>query len=114
MDSYDLCDLIKSPTCFKSDSPRCFDLILTNRKSSFQNSTTVETGLSDFHTMILTILKGSFVKRGPKIVEYRDYSKFSYIELRNALWCNLAAKSTELMTYSSLESVVKEKVYPSK
>ena len=106
MDSYGLGNLIKSPTCFKSDSPKCIDLILTNRKTSLQNATTVETGLSDFHTMILTILKGGFVKRIPKIVEYRDYSKFSYTEFRNTLSRNLAAQSTELMTYSSFESVV--------
>ena len=56
--------------------------------------------------MILTILRVGFVNRSPKIVECRDYSKFSYIEFRNALARNLAAQSTELMTYSSFESVV--------
>ena len=32
MDSYNLYNLVKGPTCFKSDNPRCIDLILTNRK----------------------------------------------------------------------------------
>ncbi len=32
MDSYSLYNLIKGPTYFKSDNPRCKDLILTNRK----------------------------------------------------------------------------------
>ena len=36
---YDLKSLIKSPTCFKSDTnPSCIDLIMTNRNTSFQNS----------------------------------------------------------------------------
>ena len=53
--------LVKEPTCFKSiNSPSCIvclcvcvsvccmcDLILTNRSSCFQNTTVIETGLSD-------------------------------------------------------------------
>ena len=35
MDNYGLKNLVRSPTCFRSDSPRCIDLILTNRKRSF-------------------------------------------------------------------------------
>ena len=49
------------------------DLILTNTKSSFQATTTIETGLSDFHAMIVTVLKGGRVKREPKIISYREY-----------------------------------------
>ena len=45
-------------TCFKNSSKPCsIDLIITNRPKSFQNSVTVETGLSDFHTMTLTVMK---------------------------------------------------------
>ena len=76
MDSYNFTSIVKEPTCFKSAKPRCNDLILTNRKSSLKNTTTFETGLSDFHTMILTVLKGGFIKRGPRIVQYRDYTMF--------------------------------------
>ena len=85
MELYQLKNLIKEPTCFKSDNPKCIDLILTNGPSSFQNSGTIETGLSDFHSMIVTILKGGFIKRGPKIVIYRDYSKFHVNDFRRAL-----------------------------
>ena len=49
---------------------------LTNKKRSFMGSSTVETGLSDFHAMILTVLKGGFVKKGPKTFYYRDFSKY--------------------------------------
>ena len=43
---YSLKSLIKKPKCFKNpDNPTCIDLILTNRR--FQNSTIIETGLSD-------------------------------------------------------------------
>ncbi len=65
MNTYNLNNLIKDFTCFKSDNPTCIDLILTNKSSSFQNSGTIATGLSDFHCMIIiiTVLKGGFRKR---------------------------------------------------
>ena len=47
---YDLENLIKGTTCFKNTSnPSTIDVILTNRKNSFQNSMTIETGLPDHH-----------------------------------------------------------------
>ena len=76
-DSYGLKNLIVNPTCFKShDNPKTIDLILTNKKRSFMGCSTVETGLSDFHTIIFTVLKGGFVKKGPKTVYHRDFSKY--------------------------------------
>ena len=45
---YSCKNLIKDNTCFKNPlTPSCIDLIITNRPKSFQNSVTVETGLSD-------------------------------------------------------------------
>ena len=38
---------------------------------------TIESGLSNFHVMLVTALKGGFPKRGPKIINYRDYNKFN-------------------------------------
>ena len=49
---------------------------------SFQNSYAIETGLSDFHKMIVTILKIYFQKKEPKIIQYRDYKHFSEEEHR--------------------------------
>mgnify|MGYP001793765379 FL=1 len=75
---YHFKNLIKGPTCFKNfDNPSSIDLILTNKYRSFCNSCTVETGLSDFHRMVVTVLKTSFQKLGPKIIKYRDYKNFS-------------------------------------
>ena len=53
-DIYNLYNLIKEPTCYKNpDNPSSIDVMLTNRKNSFQNSTTIETGISDCHKMTL-------------------------------------------------------------
>ena len=65
MNSYDLKNLVKEPTCFRANNPRCIDLILTNRYRSFQHTTTFETCLSDFHKMIVTVLKTTYTKSGP-------------------------------------------------
>ena len=71
-------NLIKDNTCFKNPSkPSCIDLIITNRPKSFQNSVTVETGLSDFHKMTLTEMKVFYKKQKTNIVTYRNYKHFS-------------------------------------
>ena len=57
-DSYELKNLIKDATCYKnSGKPPCIDLILTYNPNSFQNSGVIQTGLSDFHKMMVTIMK---------------------------------------------------------
>ena len=54
-------NLVKEPTCFKSlTNPSCIDLFLTNSPSSFQNTSTIVTGLSDFHRMVVTVMKTTF------------------------------------------------------
>ena len=63
-DMYNLVNLIKEPTCFKNpNNPSSIDVMLTNRRDSFQNSMTIETGLSDHHTMTITVLKRYFKKK---------------------------------------------------
>ena len=54
---YDLKSLIKEPTCHENPNKlSCIDLILTNKPRSFQQSCVIETGLSDFHKMTVTIM----------------------------------------------------------
>ena len=75
--SYSLHNLIKQPTCFKNlENPSCIDLILTNKPRSFQSTCVIETGLSDFHRMTVSVLKSHFRKLPPKIVLYRDFKRF--------------------------------------
>lgn len=49
-------NLIKTSTCFKGQGS-CIDLILTNRKYCFKNTASFETGLSDHHHLIYSMLK---------------------------------------------------------
>ena len=74
---YDAKNLVKEKTCFKNaNNPSCIDLIITNRPNLFQHTTTLSTGLSDFHKMVITMFKASYEKRGPKQITYRKYKNF--------------------------------------
>ena len=74
---YKLKSLNKEPTCFKNvNKPSCIDLFLTNNSKCFEDCLTLETGLSDFHKLIVTIMKTKHERFPPKIVNYRDYKNF--------------------------------------
>ena len=96
--------LIKDPTCFKNpENPSCIDLILTNKPHSFQNTAVLETGLSDFHKLTLTVLKTSFRKMPPKVITYRNYKYYSNINFCNEL--NFYLKGVDLNRISNDEYV---------
>ena len=83
---YLLKNLIKKPTCFKSpENPKTIDLILTNRPRSFCNSITLETSLSDFHKLTVTVLKMFFKKQSPKVISCQNDKNFSNDSFRTDL-----------------------------
>ena len=49
--------LIKKLSCFQCTSPKCIDLVLTNKKEFFKNSNVVEVGISDHHCLIVRALR---------------------------------------------------------
>ena len=53
------------------DNPSCIDLFITNSPDSFQNISTITTGI--IHKMENTVLKASFTKNKPKVITYRDF-----------------------------------------
>ena len=57
--------------------------MLTNKKLSFQNSSTIETGLSDCHKMTITVLKKYFKKKDPITITYRDLKSFDGLKFRD-------------------------------
>ena len=76
-DIFSLSNLIKKPTCFKSQNSTLLDLILTNRPRSFLKPQNFETGLNDCHKLIFSILRASFKKLPPKIIRYGDKKHFN-------------------------------------
>ena len=60
-------------------------MILTNRPKSFQSTCVIETGLSDFHRMIVTVLKMHFRKLPPKVIPYKNFSNYDNANFINSL-----------------------------
>ena len=101
---YDLKNLVKEKTCFKSiENPSCIDLFLTNHPESFQGTTTISSGLSDCHKMVVTILKTTFSKAKPRIIYYRNYKNFDRNKFRNRLKLDL--ENSESTHYLDFENI---------
>ena len=71
-----LYNLIKSNTCFRGKDS-FIDLFLTNRKYWFKFRGSYKTGTSDYHDMIYSMLKSCFNNTEAKLLNNRDYKKFS-------------------------------------
>ena len=77
-ETYKLRNLVKHPTCLKNlENPSCIDLLLTNKPLSFQTTAVIETGLSDFHKMIVAVMKMHFPKMKPRVIRYQKYKTFN-------------------------------------
>ena len=94
MSNYNLYNLIKRPTCYKSSEGRCIDLILTNKNRSFLKTNSFETGISDHHHLIYTMFKTTYDKSPPHIVHYRSYRNFSVDNFRRDISKSLMGNVT--------------------
>ena len=76
-------------TCFKHPSrPSWIDVMLTNHPRSFQNSLAIDTGLSDFHRITVTVMKAYSPKLRPKLVNYIEIvrnSQMKHFEMNSSL-----------------------------
>ena len=99
---YNAKNIVKKITCFKNAlNPSCIDLFITNNPLSFQNTIAVSNGLSDFHKMVITVMKMSFKKHSPIERHYRDYKYFDRTKFKN----NLNEKLSEgISNYESFET----------
>ena len=90
LEEHEAKNIMKNKTCLKNpDKPTCIELFLINNPHSFQNTMTISTVLSDFHKMIITVLKSSFIKLKPRETYYRDYKNFSSNSFREDLTLSL-------------------------
>ena len=86
-----------------SHTPSCIDLILTNRKHLFQLSNTFETGLSDHHKLICTILKSGGFKGEPIEKIYRSYKTFDVDQFQKIL--EIKPENIKSKRYGDFEAV---------
>ena len=114
--AYNLRKMVKEETCFKNpENPSCIDLFLINRPRCFQNTVAVETGISDFHKMVVTVLKVFYKKQKPKISQYRKYDNFNNDlfreELNNEL-LNVDLNNAELSEFTETFMSLLDKYAP--
>ena len=80
--------------------------MLTNRPRSFHHTSLIETGMSDCHKLILSLLRAFFKRIPAKAIEYRNYNKFSpdtFLheldqELNKGIICNSQDKQYDLFS----------------
>ena len=71
MYSQNIINLIKNDTRF-TEMGSCIDLMLRNRKYSFKNTSSYETGITDNNHLIFPIMKTKFASEEHKKFVYRD------------------------------------------
>ena len=96
LDQHELKNLNKEPTCYKnSENPSCIHFILTHNRKSFFKTSTLFTGLSDFHKFVLFVFKTNFCRSKPKEVLYRNFKNFEEESFNQELKNSLSNNSTE-------------------
>ena len=73
-------------------NPSCIGLLLNNNSYASQQTKTVSSLLSDFHKLVLNVLKISIPKRNPRQITYRDDNKFDSLKFNNELKMHLRKK----------------------
>ena len=100
-------NLVNVNTCFKSlEKPRCIDLFLTNNYRSFLNTCALSSGLSDFHNLVVTVMKTTFPKANPKKIFYRKYKNFDVSNFNNHLIHHLSAHAETRTSFKKFQEII--------
>ena len=116
---YNFKNLIKGNTCFKNpNKPSCIALIVTNRPKCFQNSMVIETGLSHFHKICITVTKRYYSKQKISIIHYlkfKDFNNVAFIkDLQTLLSKSFYEETIPLQALRESVNVTLDKHAPSK
>ena len=110
--TYNLESILNKRICFKNPkNPSCINLVLTNEQG-FLKSKTVETRLSDFHIIVVSVFKTSFKKQKQMLVTYRDYKRFDNEKFRESFITYFSTGKN--ITYDASENLVLHKMAPIK
>ena len=81
------------------------DLFLTNCRKSFESTLTIETCLSDFHKLIVTVLKVKHKKVSTKITQCRGYKNFDSTRFFEKLQVRLTHLDMNSLDFGSLKKM---------
>ena len=77
-----------------------------NSAKSFESTCPIETGLSDFHKLAVTVLNEKHERMSSKVIHYRDLKKYDYLIFNNNL-----GKETENLNFSELDFATLRKIF---
>ena len=100
MNNKNFINLVKGNTCFKGKGS-CIDMILTNRGYSFKHNSSNETGLSDHHHFISSMMKTTFEIEESKVLVYPDYKNFNFNCFKSELLSKIYHNN---VTFTSFEN----------
>ena len=110
-DVFGLSNLVTAKTCFTKNGSSSIDVIFTNRVKSYQKTSVFETGLSDYHGLVITILKSHIPRLKPKVIKYRNYKKFDTAKfLEDVRRTNFAALEDPDECYDNLTNTFRNLV----
>ena len=70
MELYNFKNLVKLPTCLKNpENYSSINYFLTNGPGCFQDNQVFETCISDYHKLVVIVLRTNFLKQEPKNVK---------------------------------------------
>ena len=117
-DVFGLSNLVTQKTCFTKTNSSSIDVILTNKPRCFKKTSAFETGLSDYHSLVLTVMKCQAPRLKTKKICYRSYKKFdSQLFREDVKNANFALSNNPEESYNNLTSTfqdIVEKHAPSK
>ena len=69
-------NLVTTNTCFTKNSCSSIDVFFTNWPRCFQKTSAFETGISDYHGLVISVMKSHLPRLKPKFIKYCSYKKF--------------------------------------
>ena len=105
---------MKEKTCWKSQSGSCIDLFISNRKHSLMNTGVFETGLSDHHLLIFSMLKTTYEKLPRKIIHYRKWKYFDVTSFKQELSYHLDCNVDNYAQFERIFTTILDKHAPIK
>ena len=79
---------------------------MINCPKNFQELSTFETELSDFHKMVLTVLKSEAPNLTPKVVSYRKYKHFNGDKFKLEILDKLSMQNLLTMDYKNFKDTI--------
>ena len=79
---------------------------MTNCPKNFQESSTLETGLLDFHKMVLTAFKSEAPNLTPRVVSYRKYKHFDSDKFKLEASDKISMQDPSTMGYKNFKDTI--------